>query len=239
MINLYNQDCMIAMDAMPDKAYNLAIVDPPYGINAPNMQMGNAPNRKGKGQYPGESAAVKLRKGRLNQGAGKLKDRALQMMPVKWDYEKPSPKYFKELRRVSINQIIFGGNYFDLGPTRCFVCWNKLQPWENFSQCEMAWTSFDSPAAMFDYSNTGGNIKAFEKKIHPTQKPVALYQYLLRRYAKPGDKILDTHCGSGSILIACDIMGYDIDAYEIDKDYFTAAKERLERHQKQGVLDLK
>ena len=236
MIRLFNQDCMEAMKEMPDKAYSLAVVDPPYGINAPNMNMGNAPNRKGAGQYPGESAAVKLRKGRLNQGAGKLKNRAIQTMPVKWDYEKPPAEYFTELRRVSVNQIIFGGNYFDLGPTRCVICWDKCQPWENFSQWEMAWTSFDSPAALFRYSNTGGNIKAYDTKIHPTQKPTALYEYLLRRYAKPGDKILDTHGGSMSIAIACDIMGFDLDLYEIDEEYFNAGKERLERHQAQGKL---
>ena len=237
-IRLFNQDCMEAMKLMPDKAYQLAIVDPPYGINAPNMQMGNLPDKKGDGHYPCESAAVRLRKGRLNQGAGKLKNRAIQMMPVKWDYEKPPAEYFAELRRVSVNQIIFGGNYFNLGPTRCVICWDKCQPWENFSQWEMAWTSFDSPAALFRYSNTGGNIKTFDAKIHPTQKPTALYQWLLKRYAKPGDRILDTHGGSMSIAIACDIMGLDLDLYEIDKDYFEAGKARLERHQMQGKLDL-
>jgi site-specific DNA-methyltransferase (adenine-specific) len=236
-INLFNQDCLPAMASMPDKAYELAIVDPPYGINAPNMQMGNAPNRK-TGGYPAESTAVRNRLQRLNGGGGKLKDRLLNRSEIEWDYKQPSPEYFSELRRVSMNQIIFGGNYFDLGPTRCVICWDKMQPWKNFSQWEMAWTSFDRPAALFQYSNTGGKITAFEKKIHPTQKPVRLYEWLLKNYAKPGDKILDTHCGSGSILIACDIMGFSIDAYEIDKEYFEAAKERLERHQKQGVLSL-
>ena len=177
-IRIYQADCMKMLPQVPDKYYNLCICDPPYGINAPNMQMGHAPNREGNGQYPGESTAVKNRLQRLNGGGGKLKDRLLNRSKIEWDYEKPSPEYFLELRRVSANQIIFGGNYFDLGPTRCFVCWNKLQPWENFSQCEMAWTSFDSPAAMFDYSNTGGNTRQYEKKIHPTQKPIALYQYL-------------------------------------------------------------
>lgn len=155
-INLHNADCLPAMREMPDKAFDLAIVDPPCGINAPNMQMGTNLNRKGIGQYPGEGTAVKLRKGRLNQGSGKLKDRNIQKMAIAWDYEKPSPEYFKELRRISVNQIIFGGNYFDLGPARCVICWDKRQPWENFSQWEMAWTSFDGPAALFSYSNTGG-----------------------------------------------------------------------------------
>lgn len=153
-INLFNTDCLPAMREYPDKAFDLAVVDPPYGINAPNMQMGNAPNRKGHGHN--ESWAVKLRKGRLNQGSGKPKDRNIQKMAISWDYEKPPAEYFEELRRISNNQIIIGGNYFDLGPTRCVICWDKRQPWENFSQWEMAWTSFDSPAALFAYSNTGG-----------------------------------------------------------------------------------
>jgi site-specific DNA-methyltransferase (adenine-specific) len=233
-ITIINGDCMEGMKEMPDKAYPLCIVDPPYGINAPNMQMGNAPNRKGDNHYPGESTAVKLKKGRLNAGAGKLKNRALQMMPVKWDYEKPPAEYFSEIRRVSANQIIFGGNYFDLGPSRCVICWDKLQPWTNFSQWEMAWTSFDKPAALFRYSNTGGNI---DEKIHPTQKPVKLYEYLLKNYAKPGDKILDTHGGSCSLAIACQIMGFSATIYEIDEDYFAAAVERYKRRIQQQKIN--
>ena len=231
-------DCMEIMAKMPDKAFELAIVDPPYGINAPNMQMGNGTGKKGKYGPHGESWASRLKKGRLNSGAEKLKDRALQMMPVKWDFEIPPPEYFLELARVCVNQIIWGGNYFDLGPTRCFVVWDKVQPWENFSQCEMAWTSFDGPAAHFTHSNTGGNIKSFEKKIHPTQKPISLYQYLLRRYAKPGDKIIDTHLGSGSSAIAADIMGYDLVGIEIDVDYYNGAVDRFNRHKQQCVLEL-
>jgi site-specific DNA-methyltransferase (adenine-specific) len=239
VVSIFNQDCMEAMAGMPDKTFELAIVDPPYGINAPNMQMGQNLTRKGPGQYPGACAAPTLKKNRLqrlNGGGGKLKDRLLNRSSIEWDYEKPSPEYFTELQRVSVNQIIFGGNYFDLGPTRCVICWDKVQPWTNFSQWEMAWTSFDSPAALFRYSNTGGNIKAYDTKIHPTQKPTALYQWLLIRYAKPGDKILDTHLGSGSSAIAADIMGYDFTGYEIDKEYFEAAKKRLEIHQMQQKL---
>jgi len=238
-IRLFNQDCMEAMRDMPDKYYSLCICDPPYGINAPNMQMGNAPNRKGKEQYPNESWAVKLKKNRLqrlNGGGGKLKDRILNKSVITWDYEKPSPEYFKELFRISVNQIIWGGNYFGLPATRGIVCWDKVQPWENFSQWEMAWTSFDCPAAMFRFSNTGGNITKFKKKIHPTEKPIELYKYLLLKFAKPGDKILDTHGGSMSIALACHDLGYDLDLFEIDEDYFKAGKERLERHQRQQTL---
>jgi site-specific DNA-methyltransferase (adenine-specific) len=230
-IRLFHMDCMTAMASMPDKAYELAIVDPPYGINAPNMNMGSLPNGNAD-HYASIGTATRNRLQRLNGGGGKLKDRLLNRSKIEWDYKKPSPKYFAELRRVSVNQIIFGGNYFDLGPTRCVICWDKVQPWDNFSQWEMAWTSFDKPAALFRIANylTG--------KIHPTQKPVRLYEWLLKNYAKPGDKILDTHGGSMSIAIACDIMGFDLDLYEIDEDYFRAGKERLERHQRQGVLTL-
>jgi site-specific DNA-methyltransferase (adenine-specific) len=224
VIHLFNQDCLPAMKDYPDKSFELAIVDPPYGINRPNMNMGSMPNRMEI------STAERLKKGRLNQGAGKLKNRNIQIMPIKWDYEKPSPEYFEELRRVSEDQIIFGGNYFDLGPSRCVICWDKVQPWDNFSQWEMMWTSFDRPASIFKYANFG------HCKIHPTQKPAALYRWLLKNYAKQGYKILDTHSGSLSIGIACHDMGFDLWAYELDEDYFKAGKERLERHQLQGRL---
>lgn len=230
---LYNMDCMEGMKLFPDNHFQLAIVDPPYGINAPNMSMGSNKSRKGDG-YPGVSVAEKLRKGRLNAGAGKLKNRALNKMPIAWDYEKPSPEYFKELFRVSQNQIIWGGNYFDLPPTRGIVCWDKCQPWENFSQWEMAWTSFDRPAALYRLSNTGGANA--EKKIHPTQKPVKLYEWLLAKYAVRGDKILDTHVGSASSLIACHNYGFEYIGFEIDKQYYTDADKRLSKAKAQLSL---
>lgn len=236
---LYNMDCMEGMKLFPDKHFQLAIVDPPYGINAPNMNMGSNKNRGGRDkngekQYPGISTAEKLRKGRLNAGAGKLKNRALNKMPIAWDYEKPTPDYFKELFRVSQNQIIWGGNYFDLPPTRCIVCWDKCQPWENFSQWEMAWTSFDKPAALYRLSNTGGANS--EKKIHPTQKPVKLYEWLLHKFANPGDKILDTHVGSASSLIACHNYGFDYIGFEIDRQYYSDAYEKIKRNKAQLSL---
>jgi site-specific DNA-methyltransferase (adenine-specific) len=173
MITMLQGDCMDLMRDKPDKFWDLAIVDPPYGINAPNMQMGSAPNRSGKGQYPGTTTAVRLKKGRLNAGSGKLKDRILNTSDCGWDFEKPNPEYFGELFRVSKNQIIWGGNYFLLPPSRGMICWDKLQPWDNFSQFELAWTSFDKPARMFRYSNTGGaNI---EKKSTP---PKNLFLYI-------------------------------------------------------------
>ncbi len=151
----------------------------------------------------------------------------------RWDDEIPPPEYFSELQRVSINQIIFGGNYFPLPPSRCFVIWDKGEAMyaRDFAECEQAWTSFDKVARIFKLHPVQNN------RIHPTQKPVRLYEWLLTNYAKPGDKILDTHGGSMSIAIACDIMGFDLDLYEIDKDYFEAGKARLERHQRQGKLN--
>lgn len=228
VIDIHNTDCMNVMKLYPDKHFELAIIDPPYGINAPNMQMGSNPNRSkndGYGSGPSESTAVKLKKGRLNSGGGKLKDRKLNTMPLDWDFETPSPAFFSELFRVSQNQIIWGGNYFDLPPTRCIICWDKMQPWDNFSQWEMAWTSFDRPAAMYRYSNTGGANK--ETKIHPTQKPVNLYKWLLKTYAKTGDKIYDSHMGSGASAIAALDAGYDYTASEISEKYFLDACERI------------
>lgn len=233
MIELLNIDCMNYMRAQPDGAFDLAIVDPPYGINAPAMSMGNNPNRA-DGWSREESTAVKARKGRLNQGSGKLKNRALNTMRCDWDFYPPPAEYFSELFRVSKNQIIWGGNYFDLPPTRCVICWDKVQPWENFSQWEMAWTSFDKVAPMFRYSNTGG--RNAEIKIHPTQKPRKLYDWLLRKFAAPDMRILDTHLGSGSSAIAAHYFGCDFVGCEIDADYYAGAKARYEHETRQQGL---
>lgn len=215
----HNIDCMEFLKTIPNKFYDLAIVDPPYGINAPNMRMGTNPNRKdSKG---GISVAEKLR---LNSGAGKLKNRVLNTMPINWDYSTPSPEYFSELFRVSKNQIIWGGNYFNLPPTSCFVVWDKIQSWENFSQAELAWTSFDKPSKVFRFSNRGGNNA--EEKIHPTQKPVELYKFLYKHFSKKGIKVIDTHLGGGSNRIAADVAGVDFTGLEIDKNYFDAQQQR-------------
>jgi len=216
-------DCMEYMASLPDNAFELAIVDPPYGIGQPKQS-----NLKG---YNGRASLDdRLQKNRLNQGSGKLKDRALNQSDCEWDNAMPKQEYFDELRRVSVNQIIWGGNYFPLSPTRCIIVWDKVQPWENFSQVEMAWTSFDSPAQLFKYDNrTGG-------KMHPTQKPVALYKWLLSRYAKPGDRILDTHGGSGSSVIACLDMCFPIVWIEKDQDYYNAALARIKTFHAQGKL---
>ncbi len=215
------------MARYPDGHFDLAIVDPPYGINAPKMQMGTHKTRNKDG-YPSESTASKLRKGRLNSGGGQLKNRSLQNFDCSWDENIPSEEYFSELFRVSKNQIIWGGNYFKLPPSRGIICWDKKQPWENFSQWEMAWTSFDRPALMCRISNTGGNN--YDKKIHPTQKPVKLYEWCLEKFAKPGYEILDTHWGSGSIALACMNLEYNLTACELDPEYYNSAIQRMNKY---------
>ena len=203
-INLYNMDCMEALAKMPDKAYDLAIVDPPYGIN-------------------------KIWVGGKGHGWGKASEESNKR---EWDNNVPPIVYWENLKRVSINQIVWGGNYFVeyLGNSRCWLIWNKPERGFSLSEAELAWTSFDKVVRVFDYhrNETGRN--------HPTQKPVKLYEWLLRNYAKEGDKILDTHLGSGSISIACYNMGFSLDGYELDKDYYEAAVKRLDDHKRQGVL---
>ena len=199
----YNIDCMEFMAGCSDKAFDLAIVDPPYGLRAAGSQTG---------------------------GKGKLKNRIFNNGCIdSWDMQ-PSEEYFRELFRVSKNQIIWGGNYFNLPPCRCFICWDKVQPWENFSQCEFAWTSFNMPSKLVRIDNrTGG-------KIHPTQKPVKLYSWILGKFAKEGDKILDTHLGSGSSRIAAYDLGFDFSGCEIDKKFFDLQQTRFMNHSIQTVL---
>ncbi len=235
------KDCIEGMKEYPDNYFQLAVVDPPYGINAPNMTMGSNPNRKGRDergelQYGSTSTAQKLKKGRLNQGAGKLKNRNLNTMNCDWDTQVPTPEYFEQLFRVSQNQIIWGGNYFNLPPCRGFIVWNKNQPWENFSQAEFAWTSFDCPSKVFTFSNRGGANS--EKKIHPTQKPIELYDYCFSRFATPEMKILDTHCGSSSSRISADKANLDFTGYEIDPDYHKAQEQRYSLFKAQLTLNL-
>lgn len=148
---------------------------------------------------------------------------------ISWDYA-PNEEYFKELFRVSKNQIIWGGNYFSLPPTRCFLIWEKTNVPENFTMAmaEYAWCSIQGNAKIFKYSAVGQ-----EGRFHPTQKPIELYQWILSKYAKQGDKILDTHLGSGSSRIACYNGGFDFWGYEIDKEYFEKQEERFENHTSQ------
>ena len=195
---------MELMARYPDNYFELAIVDPPYGIGD-KFKGGNS--------------------GKMNFN---------EVVEKGWDNETPSKEYFNELKRVSKNQIIWGGNYFldNLGNTRCFICWDKKIS-EDFTlaMAELAWTSFDKLAKIFRMSvpKTGG-------KIHPTQKPVKLYEWLLMNYAKEGDKILDTHLGSGSIALACHNLNFDLTACELDKEYYKAAMKRLKQHQQQLTM---
>jgi site-specific DNA-methyltransferase (adenine-specific) len=205
------------MKTIADGFFDLAIVDPPYGINVTRMSMGT-----GGGIMKRDSTVKRLRDARLKE-SGKLKNQ----ISCDWDFYPPTAAYFKELFRVSKSQIIWGGNYFDLPPTRCIVCWDKEQVFENFSQVEMAWTSFNMPAKLFRYSNGGFRCGDKSPKIHPTQKPVKLYHYLLDTFAKPGDRIFDSHLGSGSSRIAAYRLGFDFHATEIDKIFFDAQEKRF------------
>lgn len=197
---VYNVDCLEYMRSLPDKHFDLLIADPPYGLDK-----------------------------KSTHGRGKLKNRIINRDSIhEWD-KAPSEDVFAEMMRISKNQIIWGGNYFPLPPTRCFVCWDKVQPWENFSQCEFAWTSFSHPAKMFRFDNRT------TQKIHPTQKPTELYAYLLRTFAKEGDKIFDPYLGSGSSRIAAYKMGFDFVGCEINKKFFDLQQERFDRECK-GVI---
>tara|TARA_R110002051_G_scaffold308116_1_gene379536 strand:- start:25522 stop:26133 length:612 start_codon:yes stop_codon:yes gene_type:complete len=199
MIEITQEDNMQLMARYPDNHFELAIVDPPYGINVTQMNMGS------------------------RKRSGDDKDK-------KWDKEVPTQEYFNELKRVSKNYIIWGGNYFDLGVCGKFIIWDKEIPLGlSFSDCEYAHTSFNGANKIFRYSA----YKDKKSKFHPTQKPVKLYEWLLMNYAKEGDKILDTHLGSGSIAIACHNLGFDLTACELDKDYYNAAIKRLQQHQSQ------
>lgn len=206
--NLIHGDCMDLMRSKPDMFYDLAIVDPPYGINITKQGLG-----KGGGLYRQKEKQYKV-------GA--------------WDDKAPDSNYFDELFRISKNQIIWGGNYFDLPPTPCFIFWDKNNGGSDFADGELAWTSFLSPVRKFRFTWSGfiqGNMGSKkETRIHPTQKPIALYKWLLTNYAKHGDKIFDSHGGSFSHAIAAYDLGFDLDIIELDEDYFKAGKERFDNH---------
>lgn len=201
----YLIDNMEFMKTVPDKFFDLAIVDPPYGIDAGTMTMG-------KGS-------------RNDKGKNKLK---------KWDSNPPDENYFIELFRISKNQIIWGGNYFldkIKKSTSCMLIWDKMDYNSDFASSELAWTSFDSVVKTFRYARNHGEIK-----IHPTQKSIKLYKWLLQNYAKPGWTIFDSHVGSGSIRIACHDMGFDFTGCELDADYWRAQEERFKNHIAQSEL---
>ena len=208
-IQLLNCDCMSYMATLPDKAFELAIVDPPYGLDLANMNMGVGKSKK----------------------CSKIKNR--KWVAKDWDKQSPTDFYFENLFRVSENQIIWGGNYFDLLSCNHYIIWDKEMPKGlSFADCEMAWTSFNKAPKMFRYSAYLDK----SDKIHPTQKPVALYKWLLHNYAKPGDRILDTHGGSRSLAIACHQMGFDHVSCELDEDYHRDSVKRFKEQTMQQKL---
>lgn len=194
---VFNEDCMAVMARYPDKYFDLAVVDPPYGIGISS----NPFRQKHEKCY--------------------------------WDNAIPNNQYFDELMRVSKNQIIWGGNYFDLPPSQGFIIWDKKQP-QDFSSamCEMAWISFQKPAKIFRRHV----VTTEPNKIHPTQKPVALYEWILKNYAEQGSKILDTHLGSGSSRIAAHKAGLSFVGCELDKEYFDAQEKRFKDYVSQLTI---
>jgi len=206
-MNITNEDNMDLMARYEDNYFDLAIVDPPYGIE----------------RFKKPSGTTRFKNSTLMQEEG-----------LTWD-KKPSKEYWEELFRVTKNQIVWGANNFEMPPSEYFCIWNKKQTVDNFATAEYAWVSMGlkTPAKMFDY---GIHKHNHTHKIHPTQKPVKLYEWLLDNYAKEGDRILDTHLGSGSIAIACHNMKYDLTACELDKEYYEKAIKRLKEHTAQQRL---
>lgn len=205
----YNMDCMIAMREMPDRFFDLAVVDPPYGGVTHGGYIINAKSTE--------------RLAHSHEYHNEI-----------WKQAKPGQEYFDELFRISKNQVIFGGNYFMREISRdsqCWLVWDKLRPeGVKFADCELAWTSFNLASRVFRYRWNGmlqGNMAAKEWKIHPTQKPVALYSWIYSLFTKPGDRIVDTHLGSGSSRIAAYSAGLDFTGYEIDKTYFDLQEQRF------------
>ena len=201
---VYLEDCVQGLKRFADKHFDLAIVDPPYGIGMDGGNVG----------YKGFNNFEK-------------KD---------WDKEIPNAEYFTELFRVSKNQVIFGGNYFGLPPTRCYLVWDKGEGFYNrtYAECELAWTSFDANTCKIKYDPLAkGDYKG---KIHPCQKPVTVYDWILQKYAKPNDLILDTHLGSGSSRIAAHKGGFNFIGFEIDPEYFEKQEKRFKNFTAQQRL---
>lgn len=207
-----NEDCMDLMARYEDNHFDLAIVDPPYGIDVTNQSQG--------------------------KGGGVAKK--IEYKKTDWDKIAPNQTYFKELKRVSKNQIIWGANHFieniPNANSSCWVVWDKDNGSTDFADCELAYTSFNTAVRKIKWKWSGmlqQDMKNKEIRIHPTQKPVRLYEWLLMNYAKENDKILDTHLGSGSIAIACHNLGFELTGCELDKDYYEAAMKRINEHKQQ------
>ena len=216
MKEFYNKDCMEGMKEYPDDYFDLAIVDPVYGDVT-------------QGGYAENTSSVLARNHEYHISL--------------WEQKKTHNDYFNELKRVSKNQIIWGGNYFAnvLKTSQGWIVWDKENGDNDFADCELAYTSFNKATRIFRFRWQGmlqGDMKNKEKRIHPTQKPVALYKWVLSHYAEPGDLILDTHVGSASSLIACEELGFDYVGYEIDKTYYELAKKRLDEFNQQIRMEL-
>jgi site-specific DNA-methyltransferase (adenine-specific) len=211
-LDLRRMDNMELMAQFPDKHFDLAIVDPPYGISIVSQFK----------KTTGSKSSMMRGMNGITGG--------------EWDSSTPDGQYFAELRRVSKHQIIWGGNYFldHLTATRCFLSWDKMNGTNNMADFELAWTSFDKSCRRFAMHHFSAG---YDAKIHPTQKPVMLYKWILANYAKPGQKILDTHLGSGSIAIACHYARLHLTACELDEDYFAASIARIKRETAQESFD--
>lgn len=224
-----NKDCMIAMGSFPDKYFDLAIVDPPYGIG----EDGKSNHSRGKGVT-------------IDGSVKKGKAHATQFTPKNWDKKPPDKNYFLELNRVSKHQIIWGANHFIENlplpiNSSCWIVWDKVNGDSDFADCELAWTSFTGAVRKVGYKWNGmlqGDMRNKEKRIHPTQKPIPLYRWILETYAKQGWKILDTHLGSGSSRIAAFSLGFDFWGYEIDAEYFEDQEKRFNGGLSNTLFDL-
>jgi site-specific DNA-methyltransferase (adenine-specific) len=219
-MNITNEDNMKLMARYKDNHFDLAIVDPPYGINVANDS----------------------RVGKFFQVNNKKKGTLVQAREYKrsdWDKTPPEIEYFKELKRVSKNQIIWGANHFCnlfIASSSSWIVWDKENGESNLADAELAYTSFNKAIRIYKFRWHGmiqGDMKNKEDRIHPTQKPVKLYEWLLMNYAKEGDKILDTHGGSMSIALACHNLNFDLTLCELDTEYYEAGLKRLKQHQKQ------
>jgi len=212
MIKLLNCDCMEYMKGLEDNSFELAIVDPPYGI-------GESGGKSSRNRFP-----------------------SVEYSEKSWDTGAPKAIYFEQLKRVSKNQIIWGANHFCGlfgGSSSCWIVWDKMTGGSDFADCELAYTSFKTAVRKFQFQWSGmlqGDMKNKERRIHPTQKPVKLYDWLLKNYAKEGDRILDTHLGSGSSSIAAHYGGFEFVGCELDPDYFKAATERFDKETRQESL---
>lgn len=210
-VEILNIDCMEYMRKQPDKSFDLAIVDPPYGI-----------------EIVQEFEKTVKSKSSMMKGSNGI-------VGGHWDDAIPKKEYFDELKRISKNQIIWGGNYFldYLGSTRCFCIWDKMNGTNPMADAELAWTNFSSSVRMYRMHHFS---HGYDSKIHPTQKPVKLYEWLLVNYAKPGQRIIDTHLGSGSSAIAAHNLGFDFVGCELDSDYYNAATKRFKQHTAQLTI---